>query len=266
MSEEHVPAAESRKVHLALSPGMLLEAPGADLYTQGVQERLIHCSDYYLPFTLVGIYIDDVPMGTGSLLTTDLRTQLFNRAKTLIQRSVRSTVNERRKVTDGLYRLDPLYVVALCNADRQTHLIPVGRIIEALRQASMINELNGRSAFRRRIVVGTVSMDPRLGGVRVPELTERLVESVQKAVEAPHADACERMRIGKSMYDEILYHDLAVAEERVRPADVIARSVTQPIARAPSGPISSRSAIPVRSVPSDASKDTDPKKPFWRLW
>jgi len=266
MSEQRDLKDERRSVALAISPAMLLEAEGADQYTQGLKERLNHCADYYLPFTLVGIYIDDVPLGTGSLLTTDLRTQLFNRAKTLIQRSVRSTPNERRKFTDGLYRLDPLYVVALCNADRTTHLIPVGRILEALRQASMISELNGRSTFRRRIVVGTVSLDPRQGVARIPELTERLVEAVLKAAEAPHPDACERMRIGKSMHDEILYHDLGWVEEKVRPADVIPRSVTQPVAKAPSGPISSRAAVPVVRSASGPIQEPDPKKPFWRFW
>lgn len=262
MSEQR--SGKSRPVSLAISPGMLLESEGAHEYAHGVQERLDHCADYYLPFTLVGIYLDDVPIGTGSLLNTDLRSQLFVRAKTLIQRSVRSTINERRKMTDGLYRIDPLYVVALCNADRTNHLIPVGRIIEALRQASMINELNGRSTFRRRIVVGTVSMDPRQGMRTIPDLTERLVEAVYKAIEAPHPDACERMRIGKSMHDEILYHDLAVGEERVSPAHAIPRSGTAPIAKSASGPISSRAAVPVRSA--SAAKENDPKKPFWRFW
>ncbi|HEY9856916.1 MAG TPA: hypothetical protein V6D05_14325 [Stenomitos sp.] len=266
MSEQRDPKVERRPVGLAMSPGMLLEAPGADLYAQGVQERLDHCADYYLPFTLVGIFLDDLPLGTGSLLTPDLRAQLFTRAKSLIQRSVRSTPNERRKITDGLYRLDPLYVVALCNADRSTHLIPVGRMIEALRQASLIHELNGRTAFRRRIVVGTVSLDPRQGGVRLADLTERLVEAVMKAAEAPLPDACERMRIGRSIHDEILYHDLGWAEDKVRPVDVIPRSVTQPIARAHSGPISSRAAVPVVRSASAPIKGPDPKKPFWRFW
>lgn len=102
--------------------------------------------------------------------------------------------------------------------------------------------------------------------VRIPELTERMVEAVYKAIESPHADAYERMRIGKSMHDEILYHDLAWVAEHIRPADVVQRSVTQPIAKAPSGPISSRAAVPVRSASSDANKENDPKKPFWRFW
>lgn len=265
MSEPRDPK-DDRRVRLAVSPGMLLEAEGSAEYVQSVQERLDHCADYYLPFTLVGIYIDDVPIGTGSLLTSDLRTQLFNRAKSLIQRSVRSTPNERRKFTDALFRLDPLYVVALCNADRETHLIPVGRILEALRQASMISEVNGRAAFRRRIVVGTVTLDARQGGVRPAQLTERLVEAVYKALEAPRDDVYERMRIGKSMHDEILYHDLPWAEDRTRVADAIPRSGTQPIARAPSGPIASRAAVPVVRSASGPIKEPDPKKPFWRFW
>lgn len=256
---------EERPISLVVRSGMLLDAPGADFYGAGLQERLDHCSDYFLPLTLVGIYIDDVPLGTGSLLTPDLRSQLLQRAKTVIQRSVRSTPNERRKMTDAIFRLDPLYVVVLPNADRTNHLIPVGRIIEALRQASMINEVNGRSAFRRRMVVGSVTLDPRQGGARVPELTERMVEAVHKAVEEPRADAYQRLRLGVSIHDEILYHDLAFADERVRPSDVIQRSVTQPIARSASGPVSARAAVPVRTATGQV-KPPDPKKPFWRFW
>lgn len=248
-----------------LNPEQIVHAAGEQVIVE-LKRRMELCAEYMASITLAGLYVEDRAVG-GLVFADDLRQRLLSRAQTSITRAIRTETDQRRRVTDAVYRVDPLFLVVLSNADKATQLIPIGRIIEGLRQEIYSASTVAGTPYRRDVMVGTAVWSPRQGFAKPEALIGKVIEAVMMAALSPMPNGYERLGLAESSLDQLKLYEYPWDEATDKIAD------TPPPAPAPV-PVVERqvAAAPKRPKPQPTPDSgeikvySEDKKPIWQFW
>lgn len=190
---------------MQLNPDIFLANEGSPELLSGVSERLEAAAHWLAPLSIIGFTIED--QGLDGKIPPERLAKMAAHAERLIKRSVRSEATEKRRVTDALFRVGSVLFLVLYNADRQNYLVPLARIIDALRQEAY-SVLGSTTSYRRRIVIGSATWLPKHGMLSAEAAVGRVLEAMTMAQILPATEeAYTRLGIMASGSDEIRLHE-----------------------------------------------------------
>ncbi len=255
---------------MQLNPDILLATEGSPELLSGVSERLDAAAHWLAPLSVIGFTIED--QGLDGKIPPERLAKMASHAERLIKRSVRSEATEKRRVTDALFRVGPVLFLVLYNADRQNYLVPLARIIEALRQEAYSVLGSTGAAYRRRIVIGSATWLPKHGMLSAEAAVGRVIEAMTMAQILPAteeaytrlgitASASDEIRLNEYGWDEALFQlQLEKAQAPEPPGGRGARAVSA----------ESRGAEKKKSPAQKAGRSAPAKppapKPWWQFW
>ena len=190
---------------MQFNPDLLLQSEGSQELLDGIRERLESGAEYQVPVSVLGLIIEDM---SRNKLSDIERIRLLERARTIVGRSIRKEKSERRRMTDVVFWIDSYCFIVLYNADRKNYLIPLGRIVEALRQEAFAAiSMAGNIGYKRNIVIGSATWQPAHGMITPMAMIGRVVEALVMAHASPRSDSYARLRISPSSHDDIKLYE-----------------------------------------------------------
>lgn len=257
---------------MQLNPDLLFTSEGSAELLSGVSERLEAAAHWLAPISIIGFTIEDI--GIDGRISQERLAKMKDHAERLIQGAVRSEHSNRRRVTDALFRVGPMYVVVLYNANRENYLVPLSRIIERLREEAFAVLGTTGASYRRRIVIGAATWLPKHGMLSAEAAMGRVLEAMVMAqIMPPSGEAYVRLGLAPSSSDEIRLNEYGWDEalyelEQLKgklgtPSDTAEkpREGRKGEARPASkqgGKASKRAAA--------SAKPAKPPKPWWQFW
>ncbi|GEM_PF-2323382 len=190
---------------MQFNPELLLKSEESGRLLDEIRERLAQASYYLAPVTVLGLYVEDF---TTVRLSDSEKARLRDRTRMIVERSIRREKAEQRKVTDIVIFIEPFYFIVLYNANRQSYLIPLGRIVESLRHEAFATiGVAGAPDYKRNIVIGGSTWLPSSGAILPEALFGRTVEAMMMAFASPQPDSYDRLQISKSHNDSVKLHE-----------------------------------------------------------
>lgn len=190
---------------MQFNPDLLLQSEGSQELLDGIRQRLESGAEYHVPVSVLGLLIEDF---SRNKLSEIERIRLLERARTIVGRCIRQEKSARRRMTDVVYWIDSYCFIVLYNADRQNYLIPLGRIVEALRQEAFAAlSMAAGMGYKRNIVIGSATWQPSHGMITPMAMIGRVVEALVMAHASPRPDSYARLRIAPSSHDDIKLYE-----------------------------------------------------------
>lgn len=234
---------------MALNPDLILRSAEAQEFLSAVQERLALAEGQGAALSIVGLRIED--HGGTAQLPAETRERLLTRAQTLIKRAVRVENDARRRVTDAVFHLEDVFFVVLFSANERTYLVPVGRIIESLRQEVYHTGSMAGVTYTRTLFVGSYTWLPSHGQLTPEMVLGRVLEASLMAGVQPQPDPHTRLGLNVSPFDEIKLYEYPWAQPRRK------ASRSEPLPATPARKI--RTAAPT-PAPQDEGRA------WWQFW
>lgn len=256
---------------MQLNPDILLASEESPQLLSGIAERLDAAAHWLAPLSIIGFTIEDE--GLEGKISPERLEKMIAHAERLIVRSVRTEPSARRRVTDAHFRVGPVHFLVLYNADRQSYLIPLTRIIEALRQEAYSVLGQTGAAYKRRIVIGSATWLPKHGMLTPEAAVGRVLEAMTMARILPvTGEVYARLGLTPSSSDEIRLHEYGWDEALYQLELSKVEKTDKPEAAAPKRNASTR-ASNERSKSAAGTKGNrkeaaapKPKRPWWQFW
>lgn len=190
---------------MQFNPDLLLQSEGSQELLNGIRERLESGAEYQVAVSVLGLVIEDF---SNNRLMSAERSRLLDRARVIVNRSIRREKSERRRMTDVVFWIDSYCFIVLYNADRKNYLVPLGRIVESLRQEAFAAiAMAGNLSYKRNIIIGSATWLPTHGMITPMAMIGRVVEAMVMAYASPRPDTYARLHIAQSSHDQIKLYE-----------------------------------------------------------
>lgn len=273
---------------MQLNPDILFASEEAPALLSGVSERLEAAAHWLAPLSIIGFTIEDI--GLDGRIPQDRLERMKEHSRRVISSAVRSEESNRRRVTDGLYRVGSMYFVVLYNANRENYLVPLVRIIERLRQEAFAVLGTTGASYRRRIVIGAATWLPKHGMLSPEAAIGRVLEAMMMAQVMPvSGDVYVRLGLAPSSSDEVRLHEygwdealyeLEQLKGKLGAAPEAPEKAPEPrkaAAKAPEKPkppkgiktTGSKATTVTSTTKRTATRDqlvAKPSRPWWQFW